>query len=148
MKRCIGGFAFSASSFLLAASTHGSDDLCARGTFTTSFGGLAAGNIPLTESATAAHRDPADYEGPDGPTQGYFTLSQNGDTVIARWKGSIASNPHPNGLPKFLVSGNWSYLNGTGRYRNIRGHGSFTGRFLSRNEYAVEWSGRFSIGEI
>src|SRR4030066_392580 len=48
------------------------------------------------------------------------------------------------GQPQTTFKGNFTYIAGTGQYKNIEGSGQYTGAFTSPTSYTVEWEGKYS----
>jgi len=80
----------------------------------------------------------------NGTHQGYITFSQGGDTVISKWNGKVTTTLSPDKTPKTSFAGTWTQVKGTGRYQDITGRGTYQGRFISQNEYTVDWKGEIS----
>lgn len=81
----------------------------------------------------------------NGPHQGYVRLTQKGETVFARWEGKITTTLSPEGTPVTTFEGSFSFITGTGQFKNIQGSGTYKGGFISRTIYTVEWEGEYFI---
>ena len=81
----------------------------------------------------------------NGPHSGYYTLSKDGNTATALWKGNVTTVMSAEGNPQTSFSGTWEYVAGTGKYNGIQGKGKYSGYFTSKTTYTVDWSGEYSV---
>jgi hypothetical protein len=79
-----------------------------------------------------------------GSCFGYQTaLSSEGDRLITKYSGGI--EPQSGDDPKatdLSLRGTWVVISGSGKFLNVRGGGTYRGRFISEHEYTLEWSGQ------
>ena len=80
-----------------------------------------------------------------GSQFGYVMFAKDADTTWAKWNHEITTAIPAEGQPQTTFKGNFTYIAGTGQYKNIEGSGQFTGAFTSPTSYTVEWEGKFSI---
>jgi hypothetical protein len=68
--------------------------------------------------------------------------SSDGDRLLAKFSGVLlpesSSDKKP---PEAVVRGTWIYVKGSGKFANVKGGGSYRGRYISKTEYTLEWSG-------
>lgn len=81
----------------------------------------------------------------NGTHQGYVTFSKGNDTVIAKWKGNIATTVTADTVSNTTFEGTFTYVHGTGKYANIKGDGTYKGTFKSETEYTADWEGKYFI---
>ena len=75
-----------------------------------------------------------------GSCFGYQTaLSSEGDRLITKYSGGI--EPEGAKATDFSLRGSWVVISGSGKFLNVRGGGTYRGRFTSEHEYTLEWSG-------
>ncbi len=86
----------------------------------------------------------ADLVKGNGPYQGYIKLVKKDDAVNCKWQGKITTMLN-DGIPLVTFEGTFSYINGSGAFKNIQGKGTFSGRFISKTIYIVEWEGEYLI---
>lgn len=83
----------------------------------------------------------------NGTNQGYVIFTKDGDVTYAKWQGKVTTTKTDEGEPDTSLEGTFDYTKGTGQFENIKGKGSYTGKFTSKTEYTVEWQGSYSIGK-
>jgi hypothetical protein len=49
-----------------------------------------------------------------------------------------------NNQPSTSFKGDWEYVYGTGSYSGVKGKGTYEGKFLAKDQYAVEWEGHYT----
>jgi hypothetical protein len=79
-----------------------------------------------------------------GPHHGYVRLINADGTVVAQWAGRVTTVSTKEG-PLVSFEGTYSYTMGTGKFQNIRGSGTYKGRFTSKTEYTSDWEGEYYI---
>ena len=84
------------------------------------------------------------YQG-NGPHSGYCTLSKDGNTATALWKGDVTTVMASDGTPQTSFKGTWKYVAGTGKLDGIKGQGEYNGHFTSKTSYTVSWSGDYAV---
>lgn len=80
----------------------------------------------------------------NGFHSGYYTMSKDGNTTTAFWKGDVTTVMKDN-VPNTSFKGTWEYVNGTGKFAGIKGKGKYTGYFTSKTTYNVDWDGEYSV---
>jgi hypothetical protein len=65
----------------------------------------------------------------NGPHTGYYTMSKDGNSLTALWKGDVTSVLAADCSPRTSFKGTWEY------------HGNFT----SKTTYSVGWIGEYSF---
>ncbi len=81
----------------------------------------------------------------NGNHQGYVVFAKSSDTTIAKWKGMITTTSAPEGKSVTQMEGTFTYIYGTGNYKDISGSGTYKGNFTSKTEYSVEWKGEYIL---
>lgn len=81
----------------------------------------------------------------NGVFQGYTKFSHKGDNLVSKFEGKIKNTLSAEGNHVQSMEGNFSFIQGTGQYENIKGTGTFTGRYLSRIIYVNDWEGEYWI---
>jgi hypothetical protein len=80
------------------------------------------------------------YQG-NGDNSGYYTITNGVDSTVAKWSGKVTT-VIKDGNPMTSSKGQWEYVGGTGKYKDIKGKGEFHSYFTSPTEYSVDWKGR------
>ncbi len=94
--------------------------------------------------ADASNREIGQLFQGNGPHSGYYTMSKDGNTTTALWKGDVATVLAEDGSPRTSFKGTWEYVAGTGKYSGIKGKGKYSGYFTSKTTYHVDWNGEYS----
>ncbi len=102
-------------------------------------------NKDFMDGAEVTNREIAQLFQGNGPQSGYYTLSKDGNTTVALWKGEVTTVMAADGTPQTSFNGTWDYVAGTGKYDGIKGKGEYHGHFTSKTSYAVDWSGEYSL---
>ncbi len=78
-----------------------------------------------------------------GTCFGYQTLiSSDGDRLVTKYSGIIQPDSGVDKKPPdLIVHGTWVVINGSGKFANVHGGGTYRGRYTSTQQYALEWSG-------
>lgn len=68
--------------------------------------------------------------------------SSDGDRLLAKYSGVLLPDTNKDKKsPEDVLRGTWVFVKGSGKFANIKGGGSYRGRYLSATEYALEWNG-------
>ncbi len=78
---------------------------------------------------------------------GYVKFTKNGDAIYAKWEGKVTTTQAAEGAPVTSFEGTFKYIKGAGKFENIKGSGTYKGKFTSKTEYSVEWQAEYSIGK-
>ncbi len=82
----------------------------------------------------------------NGPHSGYVTQTMaNGDETVTQFSGQVTTTLTADGQPSTTMSGTWKKISGTGQYKGIKGSGTYNGRFISENQYVVDWKGYYFL---
>lgn len=81
----------------------------------------------------------------NGRHEGYGTFFLNGDTIFWRHKGKTVTTLSGDGRPVTTMEGTFTYTNGTGKYKNIQGNGTYKGKSISKMIMIVDWQGEYFI---
>lgn len=65
-----------------------------------------------------------------------------------RWQpnggGEVTTTTSAEEQPMTSFTGTWKYVHGSGQYAGVKGKGTYKGRFLAKDRYAVKWEGNYS----
>lgn len=93
------------------------------------------------EGATVSNPEISNLHQGNGENSGYYTITNGIDSTIAKWSGKVTT-VIKDGNPMTSSKGQWEYVGGTGKYKDIKGKGEFHTYFTSATEYTVDWKGR------
>ena len=82
----------------------------------------------------------------NGMHQGYSTLTLNGDKTISKFEGKVTTTMSEDGKPNTTFEGTFTFIGGEGKYKNIKGGGTYKGKYISETEWETEWEGSYDIG--
>ncbi len=85
------------------------------------------------------------HDNMDGTSQGYSKFTKNDDVVYFKSETRLNNTLSDEGNPVTTFEGNFTAIKGTGQYDNIRGSGTFKGRYLSGYILYVDWEGEYWI---
>ena len=88
---------------------------------------VGEGGSKFMDGAQALNISFADLDGGNGPHQGYLRLTKGEDSIFAKWEGQVTTRLSPEGVPVTAFEGMFSYIAGTGQYKNIQGSGTYKG---------------------
>jgi len=78
-----------------------------------------------------------DYVAGTGPHWGFFVdVHENGDQTIGRFEGTTVTKTNADGSWVTTWQGTHRYTGGTGKFRNIKGSGTYQGKATSTGEYS------------
>lgn len=103
------------------------------------------GNADYMSNADVTNREIGQLFQGNGPHSGYYTMSKDGNTTTALWRGDVSTILAEDGSPRTSFKGTWEYVNGTGKFAGIKGKGKYTGYFTSKTTYTVDWDGEYSL---
>lgn len=81
----------------------------------------------------------------NGTHQGYGNFSLNGNTIFWKHQGNTTTTISTEGKPATTFEGSFTYTNGTGKYENIQGSGTYKGKLMSMTIFIMEWEGEYFI---
>jgi hypothetical protein len=82
-----------------------------------------------------------DNVGPDGTHRGYGTNHYpNGDMIYYSYEGAGKTTTKDGGDFEVVAQGKFSWLGGTGKYKNIKGSGTYTCKFTPKGG-GCDWQG-------
>ena len=82
----------------------------------------------------------------NGPINGYAKyVDKVGNTYISKYQAVLSTTKSPEGKPISTFKGTYSYINGTGKFENIEGGGTFKGRFIGKGIYTMDAEGEYVI---
>ncbi|MDP2152995.1 MAG: hypothetical protein Q8J66_04980 [Methylotenera sp.] len=93
------------------------------------------------EGAAVSNPEIANLHQGNGDNSGYYTITNGTDSTIAKWSGKVTT-VMKDGNPMTSSKGQWEYVGGTGKYKDIKGKGEFNSYFTSATEYTVDWKGK------
>lgn len=92
------------------------------------------------EGATVSNPEIANLHQGTGEHSGYYTITNGVDATVAKWSGKV-STVMKDGNPMTSFKGQWEYVGGAGKYKDMKGKGEYSGYFTSATEYTVDWKG-------
>ena len=98
-------------------------------------------NWDFMDGATATTHSTADLIKGNGPQEGYFTLSKDGNETVAKFSGTIKTVLSKDNKPMTSFSGEWKYIKCSGEYEGCSGVGTYKGNFIAEGAYIVEYQG-------
>ena len=83
----------------------------------------------------------------NGTISGYgkYVNVKDGDYYWAKYQGTANTTKSPEGKLKFTLEGNYSYINGTGKYKGIQGGGTFKGGAIGKGIADIDVEGEYVI---
>ena len=87
----------------------------------------------------------ADHINGTGVGQGYAKIMLGKDAVYLKHEGKVSTQPPKQGIRNTTFEGIFSFYQGTGRFKNIQGTGTYQGRYISKTIYILEWEGEYRI---
>lgn len=81
----------------------------------------------------------------NGSHQGYGTMSLNGDAIIWKHQGKSVTTLSPKGQPVTTVEGSFTWINGSGKFENMKGSGTYKGTYISKTIVVLDWEGEYFI---
>jgi hypothetical protein len=105
----------------------------------------STGKEKFMDGAQVVNMSFSDVVKGNGSHQGYIKHVQNGNSTFAGWNGKIVTIFSDEGTPIITFEGIFTYIKGTGQFEDIQGSGTFKGKFISEEEYTVEWEGEYFI---
>lgn len=82
----------------------------------------------------------------NGIHKGYSTWTLNGDKWSLKFDGKVTTTMSPDGKPNTTFEGTFTFTGGEGKYKNIKGGGTYKGKNLSETDWETEWEGYYDIG--
>lgn len=80
----------------------------------------------------------------NGEGQGYHTLSTDEGSVVVKWEGTVSTILIDN-TPNTSFTGTWEVLQGSGKFIDMQGQGSYNGYFTSETTRVINWEGTCSL---
>ena len=82
----------------------------------------------------------------NGTHKGYYkNTDKDGNAFFTRWQGKVSTTKSPEGKPIMTWEGTWSYVKGTGKWKNVEGGGTYKGGFIARGVYVNYIEGEYFI---
>jgi len=83
----------------------------------------------------------------NGSLSGYgkYVEIKDGDAYFVKFQGPVSTTKSPEGKLKISFKGTYSYTKGTGKFENIQGGGTFTGRYIGKGILSVDVEGESFI---
>ena len=116
--------------------------------FITSEGTNAStGDMQFLEGAKVINYSMGDIHMGSGPQHGYIKVWNENDGMISKWEHELVTVMTAEGMPSTTFKGTFTYTGGMGKYAKIKGGGTYTGKFISKTEYVVEWKGEYTLAK-
>lgn len=80
-----------------------------------------------------------------GPGLGYTRIMKGEDSVYLKREAKITTTTPPEGSATTTFEGAFTFTKGAGRYQNIRGSGTYKGKYVSKTIYSIEWEGEYTL---
>jgi hypothetical protein len=82
----------------------------------------------------------------NGTHQGYSkTIDKDGDITFGKFQGKISTTMSPKGRPIVTFEGTWSFIEGTGKWLNVQGNGTYKGKFIGPGIFTYDLEGEYFI---
>jgi hypothetical protein len=83
----------------------------------------------------------------NGTLSGYgkYVDIKDGDYYFSKYQGPAIATKSPEGKLKITFKGTYSYINGTGKFENIQGGGTFKGESIGKGIIFVDVEGEYVI---
>jgi len=82
----------------------------------------------------------------NGTHEGYTTFALNGDKWNVKFEGKVTTTMSEDGKPNTTFEGTFTFTSGEGKYKNIKGGGTYKGKYTSETDYEVQWEATYDIG--
>lgn len=89
----------------------------------------------------------ADLTQGTGFQRGYCTMTLDGGSTVASWKGEVKTTFAQDSSMVIHVEGKFMFTSGTGQFENIKGAGTYSGKFSSGKIHSIDWEGEYYIEE-
>ncbi len=106
---------------------------------------VSTGEKSFMDSSSVVNYNSSDLIKGNGMHHGYIILSNEADTVIAKWKGKVTTTISSDNKPIITFEGTFTYTKGKGSFEKIQGNGTYKGKYISEKEYITEWEGEYFI---
>lgn len=106
---------------------------------------ISTGEKSFMDSSSVVNYNSSDLIKGNGMHHGYIILSNEADTVIAKWKGKVTTTISSDNKPIITFEGTFTYTKGKGSFEKIQGNGTYKGKYISEKEYITEWEGEYFI---
>jgi hypothetical protein len=81
----------------------------------------------------------AEFHGISGMSHGYYVDSMaNGDKAFVRWQGTDS-------MKDGTSEGKWSYAGGTGKFKGIKGGGTYKGKYAQDGSVSFDVEGEYTL---
>jgi hypothetical protein len=80
-----------------------------------------------------------------GPGLGYTKIVKGEDAVYLKREAKITTTIPPKGEATTTFEGTFTFTKGAGQYQNIRGSGTYKGKYVSKTIYRIEWEGEYTL---
>jgi hypothetical protein len=88
----------------------------------------------------------SDTQKGNGTQIGYTTFTLNDNKWTVKFEGEITTTMSEEGKPNTSFEGTFTFTNGEGKYKNIKGGGTYKGKYISETEWEADWEGSYDIG--
>ena len=106
---------------------------------------MSKGQSIFMDGAQVINTGVSDLVKGNGPHQGYVKFLKGGDSILAKWSGIVTTTLSPEGAPLISFAGTFSYIAGAGKYENIQGGGSYSGKYISKMIVNFNWEAEYFI---
>jgi hypothetical protein len=82
-----------------------------------------------------------DVHGTSGTSHGYYVDNMaNGDKAFVRWQGTDS-------MKDGTSEGKWSYTGGTGKFKGIKGGGTYKGKYAEDRSVSFDVEGEYTLSK-
>jgi hypothetical protein len=92
------------------------------------------------KGAKVTQIEQADLVRGNGPHEGYAIMNDGANQTFTKWEGNVTTVMKED-QPLTSFEGTWRKIDGTGKYKGVSGEGTYTGHFIAKDQYVVEWTG-------
>lgn len=86
----------------------------------------------------------SDLTNGNGKHEGYSTFTKGGDKWMLKFEGHVKTTTADDGTHNMTFEGTFTFLKGEGKYKNIKGGGTYKGKMLGEMEWEGEWEGTYT----
>jgi hypothetical protein len=81
----------------------------------------------------------------NGPHEGYGHMTLHDNVIFWKHQGKTSTTSSPGGKPATTFEGTFTFTNGKGKYENIQGNGTYSGKLITKTIFIIEWEGEYFI---
>ena len=101
--------------------------------------------VEVNSGATIFGCSTSDLVNGNGTMLTYVTTIYKDGLTVVEGQGKISTTMSPEGKPLRAFEGSWSYVKGTGKWKNVQGNGTFKGKYIGPGIFAYDSEGEYFI---